>query len=238
MPISAATKTVTRQYFQGDNSLPSLGKIQLLPSSLPSQEQDLVKGNVRRQITGDSYFKLIGNYYSTITKDEKEKVLGNREFFLQGTLKDEVKGIANETKYNKHFYHNASERTETFTGTVHRFYQAQLDEHHPETWLKKIQNFMHYENFAMKSGITTVTLVGAAFNVNALKADAVGLKIDIFKSKMDAGEVKTAIVGSVNYVSLQTRKIILTAALLGALSMGTPFKPNALPRPSPITPFD
>jgi hypothetical protein len=238
MTISATTKTPTRNYFPNDQKLPSLGTIQLLPASLPSQEQDLVTGNVRRNITGNLFYKLTGSHYSTITQNEIETVLGNREFYLQGTLKDEVGGTANETKYGKHFYHNACERSDTFTGPVHRFYQAQLDEHHPETWLQKKFNFLHYENFAMKSGLVTITLVASAFTVNPLKVDVVGLKIDIFKNKMDAGQMKTVITASANKVHLQVRKVVLTAVLVGALYAGTAFKPNALPRPSPITPFD
>jgi hypothetical protein len=238
MTISAATKTSTRNYFPDDQTLPPLKKIQLLPASLPSQEQDLVTGDVRRSITGNVIYNLTGNLFSTITQNENETVLGDRQFYLKGTLTDQVVGTANETKYGKHFYHNASERTDTFTGPVHRFYQAQLDEHHPETWLQRKFNFLHYENFAMKSGLVTITLVGSAFTVNPLKVDVVGLKIDIFKNKMDAGQVKTVITESANKVHLQVRKVVLTAVLVGALYAGTAFKPNALPRPSPITPFD
>src|ERR1700743_1590612 len=98
MAITPQSKTATREYFSGDQNLPALGQIQLLPSSLPSQEQDLVTGNVRRNITGDMFYYLIGNKASVITGNENEEVLGNRDFFLQGTLIDQVVGTATQTK--------------------------------------------------------------------------------------------------------------------------------------------
>lgn len=238
MAITPQTKTSTRTYFAGDQTLPALGQIQLLPASLPSQEQDLVIGVVRRNITGNFFYNLTGNKVSTITGDETEEVLGNRDFFLQGTLTDQVIGTATQTKYGKHFYHNASERTDTFTGTVNRFYQAQLSEHHPETWLRKIQKAINFEWFAMKSGVEYITILVNANSFYGIKADFSALKVDASWRKMDFGGTKLEIQSIKNAVLGYVGRVLATALLAGMLYASTPFKPNALPRPSPITPFD
>jgi hypothetical protein len=238
MAITPQSKTATREYFAGDQNLPALGQIQLLPSSLPSQEQDLVTGDVRRNITGNLFYDLIGNKASIITGNENEEVFGNRDFFLQGTLIDQVVGTATQTKYGKHFYHNASERTDTFTGTVNRFYQAQLVEHHPETWLRKIQTAINFEWFAMKSGVEYLTILASATSFYGIKADFSGLKIDASWRRMDFGGTKLEIYSIKNAVLGYVGRVVATAILAGVLYAGTPFKPNALPRPTPITPFD
>lgn len=238
MAITPETKTPTRSYFQQDQTLPPLGQIQLLPASLPAQQQDLVTGNVRRHVTGDYFYRLTGNSASVTTGNENEEILGNRNFFLKGNLTDQVVGTATQTKFGKHFYHNASERTDTFTGTVTRYYQAQLTEHHPETWLKKIQTAINYEWFAMKSGVEYLTILANATSFYGIKADFSLLKVDASFRKIDYGGTKTSIHGMVNSVSGYVGRVIATALIIGMLSAGTPFKPNALPRPSPITPFD
>lgn len=238
MAITPQTKTPTQSYFAGDQKLPALGQIQLLPSSLPSQEQDLVTGDVRRNITGDFFYCLTGNKASLITKDENEEVLGNRDFFLWGTLTDQVVGTATQTKYGKHFYHNASDRTDTFVGTVNRSYQAQLTEHHPETWLKKIQSAINFEWFAMKSGVEYITILVNANSFYGIKADFSALKVDTSWRKMDFGGTKLEIEAIKNSVSGYVGGVVITALLIGLIISSTAFKPNALPRPSPLTPLE
>jgi hypothetical protein len=238
MAITPQSKTSTREYFAGDQTLPSLGQIQLLPASLPSQEQDLVIGDVRRNIIGNFFYNLEGNKVSTITGNETETVLGYRDFFLQGTLTDQVVGTATQTKYGKHFYHNASDRTDTFVGTVNRFYQAQLTEHHPETWLKKIQSAINFEWFAMKSGVEYITILVNANSFYGIKADFSALKVDTSFRKMDFGGTKLDIKAIKNSVTGYVGRVLATALLVGMIYASTTFKPNALPRPSPLTPLE
>ena len=238
MAITPQTQTQTRGYSTSDQMLPSLGKIQLMPSSLPSQEQNLVTGDVQRNITGNQIYNLVGNKYSFTTGDEVETVEGNRDFFLQGTLLDQVVGTATQIKFGKHFYHNATDRTDTFTGTVNRFYQAQLSEHHPEVWLKKIQQAINFEWFAMKSGLEYLTILASATSFYGIKADFSALKVDGSWRKMDIGGTKIELTAIKNAISGYVGRVLATAILVGVLYAGTPFKPNALPRPSPITPFD
>ena len=239
MSFDGSPQVCTRTYGATDQLLPPLGTIQLLPSSLPSQEQDLVTGDVNRDITGNVLYLLTGNRNNTTTLNLSDTVNGNHDYLLQQKLTHTVQGPTNETKHGPHLHSNSSSRIDNFTGTVSRFFQAETKELHPEQWLQKFKDWAHYSNYYVKINgldvaISYVSKVSiASYTITARKA---GLKIG--GSELTLHDTHLKIAATTNHIKAHASKIVCTAILIGVLSVGTPFKPNALPRPTPITPFD
>ena len=150
MSFDGSPQVCTRTYGATDQLLPPLGTIQLLPSSLPSQEQDLVTGNVNRDITGNVLYLLTGNRNNTTTLNLSDTVNGNHDYLLQQKLTHTVQGPTVETKHGAHMHSNSSSRIDNFTGTVSRFFQAETKEMHPEQWLQKFEHWAHYSNYYVK----------------------------------------------------------------------------------------
>jgi hypothetical protein len=239
MVFSGAKKIVTRSYATTDTSLPPLGQIQLLPSSLPAQEQDLVHGNVKRDIFGNVFYTLTGNSTNKTTGNVSDTILGNHTYALQQNLKHSVQGNTTESKLGKHFSSNVGQRTDNFVGPVNRNFQSPTTEKHPETWFQQFEHTFQQKNFNHSYGITKVDLYGFVFSAD-------GAKVALDATKMDLVGIhfKTSPLMVVDLIAIKqkvytaTCKFIITGLLIGMLELGTPFKPNALPRPTIITPFD
>ncbi|MGO4212670.1 hypothetical protein AB4043_17825 [Terriglobus sp. YAF25] len=78
---------------------------------------------------------------------------------------------------------------------------------------------------------TATTINGAKFDLSMWKGD-----ISVFRMDTKAIDVKIAAIKTA--IRLTSAKLMVTGALIAMLRFGTPFKPNALPAPTPITPFD
>jgi hypothetical protein len=240
MPAFDATPAVkTRKYGANDNALPPLGQIQLLPSSLPSQEQDLVHGNVKRDITGDVIYTLTGNQTNTTTKNVTDTILGNHDYTLTKNLDHMVQGNTTESKLGTHFTSNVGQVTNLNVGTVTRNFQAATTETHPETWMQN--HNIQWKNYVMNgsAGVSKIDTYGFV-----LAATGGKLAIDATKMDLTGRLFKTVPFCEVNLVPVQQRiigsaiKIMCTGLLIGVLYAGTAFKPNAAPTPTPLTPFD
>jgi hypothetical protein len=234
--FDASPATKTRKYGATDNALPPLGQIQLLPSSLPSQEQDLVHGNVKRDITGDVRYSLMGNQTNTTTKDVIDTIVGNHTYTLTKNLHHTVQGNASETVSGTEFTSNVGQVTNLFVGPVIRGYQAATTETHPESWFQS-------HNCQFKSYLTNTSVGVTKIDVWGLVVAADGAKLSIDGMKMDLiGRLfKTVPFSEVDLLPNQQKicaavsKVVVTTLLIGVLYAGTTFKPNALPRPAPFS---
>jgi hypothetical protein len=237
--FDASPATKTRKYGATDNALPPLGQIQLLPSSLPSQEQDLVHGNVKRDITGDVRYSLMGNQTNTTTKDVIDTIVGNHTYTLTKNLHHTVQGNTNQSKLGTHFTSNVGQVTNINVGPVTRSFQAPTTETHPEEWYQQFNTqrkayFLNESIGVRKIDCYAFVLAAdlAKLSIDASKMDLVGIQLKVSPGKT------VELVPLAMQVKVASCKLIATALLIGVLSLGTPFKPNALPRPTPITPFD
>ena len=229
----------TRSYARQDSALPSLGTIQLLPSSLLSQEQDLVQGDVRRAITGNVFYNLTGNRSNTTTANVTDLILANHNYTLGNQLTHTVNGPTNEIKHGAHTHQNSSTRNDTFIGSVSRFFQDTTKEIHPEQWLQKWNNYMAYKDFSHKASSVDVSLAYVSkisMSTSTVTARVTGLKVG--GAELDLKTWRVNIEATSTKIRAQASKLVCTALLIGVLELGTPFKPNALPRPTPITPLD
>ena len=87
-----------------------------------------------------------------------------------------------------------------------------------------------YDVMKLDIATSAVAINGAKLNLNVWK-------MDIFVFRLhEATDLKIATIRTA--VRLASTKLVVTAALVGVLKFGTPFKPNAIPAPTPITPFD
>jgi hypothetical protein len=239
MVFAGAKETLTRSYATIDPSLPSLGQIQLLPSSLPAQQQDLVHGNLKRDIFGNVVYTLTGNSVNKTTANVTDTILGNHSYTLQQNLTHTIQGNTKESKLGTHFSSNVGQRTDNFVGAVNRNFQSPTTEKHPESWFQQFTNTFQWKENNHNYGITKIDLFGFVFG-----ADVSKVSIDITKLDLIGVQFKTSPLAVVDLIAMKhklylaTCKFIVTGLLIGMLELGTPVKPNALPRPTIITPFD
>lgn len=235
-PFKNGTKT--RKYGASDNSLPPLGSISLDPGSLPAQEQDLVHGMVKRDIYGDLFYQQTGTIFYTLngtridrtTQDVSQVIEGNHTYSLIQNRSDTIQGNM--------FFNITGNTTEVFIGKVDRTYQANTAEKHPESWFQRFENMFQNKNTNYTFGISkfdgygiVLGLTGSKISIDAIKVDVAGL---VFKR----GPIDFDITEFKGKVRTTVGKVLCTGLLIALLHLGTPFKPNALPRPTPITPFD
>jgi hypothetical protein len=197
-----------------------------------------ITGNVTTSITGNSDYTLNGNSTSLITGDAVDTINGNHDYKVLTNLTLFIKGTTTEERHAKHMSTNSSSLTEIFVGPVDRSYQSTTTEDHPETWLQKYQERLHFEPFGWKTSFSDTSVVLS-------KIDVIGAGLCVRKIGLgvgaEEGELKLEKFRIVNSEEKLHEQMVDTIALqlhLGAMDAGTPFKPNALPRPTPITPFD
>ena len=239
MVFAGAKETLTRSYATIDSSLPPLGQIQLLPGSLPAQEQDLVHGNVKRDIFGNVFYTLTGNSVNTTTGNVTDTIQGNHTYTVLQNLKHSVQGNTTESKLGKHFHSNVGQRTDNFVGPVNRNFQSPTTEKHPETWFQQFTNTFQRKTFNHTYGITKVDLYGFVFSADVSKVALDATKLDLVGFQLKTSPMMVVdLIAMKHKLYLATCKFIVTGLLIGMLELGTPVKPNALPRPTIITPFD
>jgi hypothetical protein len=236
--FNADPQTTTRSYAKTDPALPQLGQIQLFPPSLPSQQQDLVNGNLLRNIFGNVNYDVVGNMTNTVSVNKTETIVGNHEHTVNQDLTHTVKGKTTETKLGKHSHTNVGSRVNHFVGTVSDFYEAAAKEIYVQELLTKIKEWT-------RNDLVESSVKGVEMAAKGLSAEAVVYSISAHKTGLKLGgeeltlkETKVQLHASAHKLRLQASKLVCTALLVGVLELGTPFKPNALPRPTPITPFD
>lgn len=239
MVFAGAKETLTRSYAAVDPSLPALGQIQLLPGSLPSQEQDLVHGNIKRDVVGNVLYTLTGSSVNKTTSNVTDTILGNHTYTLQQNLTHTIQGNTKESKLGTHFSSNVGQRTDNFVGAVNRNFQSPTTEKHPESWFQQFSNTFQLKNFNHSYGTTKIDIFGFVLGLDVAK-----ISVDATKLDLVGNQFKTSPYTSVDLIALKhklylaTSKFIVTGMLIGMLELGTPVKPNALPRPTIITPFD
>lgn len=238
MGFAQSPSTATRSYGAKDFSLPPMGAIPFNPGGLSAQEMDRVNGNVKIFIKGDVQYHLNGNLDSTVEQNEKLLVKGNKTAYLKGNLIDTIHGTCTETKNGKHFHTNSSERTNTFIKIRQQYFHASTFDHLPETHFQNFLTKINWENETHKMGFLTASAFALYFAANLVKVDLNVTKVDVCNSKIEAKQIKAAISNMSMKIRMQTCALTLAGAMFGAIHFGTPFKPNALPRPTPITPFD
>lgn len=238
MGFAQPASTSTRSYGNKDFSLPPMGAIPF-NGSPAAQEVERVTGNVKTFIKGDVQYHLDGNLNSLIDKNENLIVKGNKTAYLKGNLIDIIHGNCTETKNGKHIHTNNAERTNTFIKIRQQYFHSPTYDHLPEQHYQTFQQKINWENETHKSGIITSSLFFLYLSTNVIgKLDVNGVKVDLCKFKIDNKQLGVYISNLKAEIKSQVVALTLAGALFGAIHFGTPFKPNALPRPTPITPFD
>lgn len=98
---------------------------------------------------------------------------------------------------------------------------------------------MAYKAFSHKASAVDISLTYVSkisVSTSTVTARVTGLKVG--GAELDLKTWRVNIAATSTKIRAHSTRLIVTAILIGVLSLGTPFKPNALPRPSPITPFD
>lgn len=236
--FNANPQTTTRSYAKTDPALPQLGQIPLFPPSLPSQQQDLVNGNLLRNIYGNVNYGVVGNMINTVSLDKTETISGNHEHTVVKDMKHTVQGNTTETKLGKHSHTNVGNRTNHYVGTVNDYYQAVATEIHPGLWVTHINEWAirNHIEFSVRYAALAAQILSVEAVVGSISARKTGLKLG--GEELSVQDAKMELHAHADKLRLQASKLICTALLVGVLELGTPFKPNALPRPTPITPFD
>lgn len=239
-PVMDTTiKVDTRTYGTDDAKLPTLGPRIPFNGAPAFQEWDEVTGNVMREIRGNLNYVQTGNMTSFLSGTLDEYIETDYICTVVGNLTFTIEGTSNLSYYGAYVQLNGNTMTEHFTGIATRLYQSNLVEKHPETWLQWFTDSFHrYDLRITLYDILKLDVCVAAVSVNGAKFDASMWKgeISVYKTKFEA--IETAISGFVTKIRALSNKLIVTSALIGILRFGTPFKPNALPAPTPITPFD
>jgi hypothetical protein len=237
--MDTSIKVDTRTYGKDDHKLPAMGPRIDLNGAPAFQEWDEVTGKVMREIRGNLFYSQIGSMTSYISGDLDESIGGNHTYVLEGNLTHTVLQTVTSTTFGAYMQLNGSTRTETFTGAVTRQYQAKLTEHHPESWLQDFTDCFHFYVFRLQGyGIAKVDLATFALSVNGGKLDLNMWKGDISVFRMDTKNIDVKISNIKTKIHTMAVKLLLTGALIAALYFGTPFKPNALPTPTILTPLE
>jgi hypothetical protein len=197
-----------------------------------------ITGNDTTFITGNSTYTLTGNSTNLIKGNVSDTIKGNHDYKLMTNLTHFIKGTTSEEKHGKHVCTHSSELTEVFVGPVERSYQAQVMEEHPETWITKIQERLHFEPFGWKTGVLDTSAMGFKLDVIGAGCCIRGKGLLVGADEGQFGLEKFKVIASEEKLHAQMVDTIALQLHLGAMDAGTPFKPNALPRPTPITPFD
>ena len=197
-----------------------------------------ISGNTTSNITGDNKYTLTGNSTSLITGTLTETINTDHDYKVLTNLKSYVKGTTTEENVGKHISSNTGPVTEAFVGPVDRRYEATTTEEHPEDWIEKIEKKFHFEIFKYET-------FGTVASASGIKVDVMGASVCVRRVGLgvgaEEGQFKLQKLKVVSSEEELHESMVDTFALqmhLGAMDAGTPFKPNALPRPTPLTPFD
>ncbi|GGG98954.1 hypothetical protein [Silvibacterium dinghuense] len=232
-------KIGTRTYGTSDHLLPPLGPRIPFNGSPAFQEWDEVTGNVMREIRGNLIYNQTGNMTSVLSGTLDELIETDHIYLLMGNLTATVSQKSNLTFFGPYMQLNGSTRTEHFTGKVTRQYEDTLSESQPETWLQYFKDIFHRYDFRVTLyDVLKLDVCVAAVSINGAKFDVSMWKGDINMFKLDTASIDAEIKKFKATVSALWAKTLVTGALIAVLRFGTPFKPNALPAPTPITPFD
>jgi hypothetical protein len=235
-PFKNGTKT--RKYGASDNSLPPLGNISLDPGSLPAQEQDLVHGKVKRDIYGDLYYQQTGTIFYTLNGNRIDRTTQNVSQVIQGNhIYSLVKNLSQTIQGNQ-FFSITGNTTEFYVGKVDRTYQMNTTEKHPESWFQKFEKIFQMKNMNYSFGVSKLDAYMIVLGLSGSKISVDGIKVDVLGLNVKRGPIDFDITEFKAKVRTTVGKVLCTGLLIGLLTLGTPFKPNALPRPTPITPFD
>lgn len=237
--MDTSIKIGTRTYGQTDNALPALGPKIPLSGAPPFQEWDEVTGNISRQIKGNLFYNQQGdiNFFLSGTLDE---LIGtDHSYYLVGNLIWIVGKSSQITYFGPYTQLNGSTRSEHFTGKTTRNYESNLSETHPESWLQYFMDCFHrydlrvqlYDVMKLDVCTSAISINGAKFDLNMWKGDISVFRLDTKAIDLKIAAIKTSI-------RTASAKLLVTGALIAVLRFGTPFKPNALPAPTCITPFD
>ena len=237
--MDTSIKVGTRTYGTSDAKLPPLGPKIPFSGAPPFQEWDEVTGNVMREIKGNLFYNQTGDMTSYLSGTLDEEIATNHIYTLLGNLTSIVGETSNLTYYGAYTQLNGSTRMESFTGQATRKYEANLTETHPESWFQDFKDCFHrydlrvtfYDVAKLDVCTTATTINGSKFDVSMWKGD-----ISVFRLDTKAIDVKITAIKA--FVGVTASKLLVTGALIAVLRFGTPFKPNALPAPTPITPFD
>ncbi|MGO4515689.1 hypothetical protein AB4Y89_07845 [Terriglobus sp. 2YAB30_2] len=237
--MDTSIKIGTRTYGTDDAKLPTMGARIPFSGSPAFQEWDEVTGNVLREIRGNLNYYQTGDMTSILSGTLNETITTDHNYTLNGNLTSTVVQSTNVSHFGPHMQLNGNTRTEHFTGVTTRNYQGDLVETHPESWLQSFKDCFHrydlrvtlYDIAKLDVCTTATTINGAKFDLSMWKGD-----ISVFRMDTKAIDVKIAAIKTA--IRLTSAKLMVTGALIAMLRFGTPFKPNALPAPTPITPFD
>ncbi|HEY2041007.1 MAG TPA: hypothetical protein VGG95_15150 [Edaphobacter sp.] len=237
--MDTAIKIGTRTYGASDNALPALGPKIPLSGAPPFQEWDEVTGNISRQIKGDLFYNQQGNITWFLSGTLDETIGGDHLYYLVGNLTSTVTESSNLTFFGPYTQLNGNTRSEHFTGKTTRNYESDLSETHPESWLQYFMDCFHrYDLRVQLYDIAKIDVCTAAISVNGAKFDLSMWKGDISVFRMDTKAIDLKIAAIKTCIRVASTKLMVTGALIAVLRFGTPFKPNALPAPTCITPFD
>jgi hypothetical protein len=98
--------------------------------------------------------------------------------------------------------------------------------------------FHRYDLRVQLYDVAKVDVCTTATTINGSKFDLSMWKGDISVFRLDAKAIDLKIAAIKTSVRTASAKLLVTGALIAVLRFGTPFKPNALPAPTCITPFD
>lgn len=237
--MDTSIKIGTRTYGQNDNTLPSLGPKIPLSGAPPFQEWDEVTGNISRGIKGNLFYDQQGNITSFLSGTLDETIGGDHCYYLIGNLDWTVVQTSKITYFGAYTQLNANTRSEHFTGKTTRNYESDLSETHPESWLQYFMDCFHrYDLRVQLYDIAKIDVCTSAISINGAKFDLNMWKGDISVFRLDTKAIDLKIAAIKTSIRTASAKLLVTGALIAVLRFGTPFKPNALPAPTIITPFD
>lgn len=98
---------------------------------------------------------------------------------------------------------------------------------------------LHFEPIGWKTGLTETTIMAISkldVMTTSICVRGKGLLVGADEGQFELEKFK--VVASEEKLHAQMVDTIALQLHLGAMDAGTPFKPNALPRPTPDTPFD
>lgn len=198
----------------------------------------LVKGDRWQQVVGSMTENFTGNVTSNITQNQTLMVTGDRTKQVAGNHVETVVGNRTDSTIGPHTEVNVSARNNTYVS--------------PKVELHSSPRCTEEVGIFMKSVETLLERGGLKMTDVQQKIDISGISTALFLQKLDIGmlagkvvvadagtkQLKTDIANMFNQVATVCPKIIVTGALVGLLESGVAFKPNAMPEPTPITPFD
>jgi hypothetical protein len=198
---------------------------------------DQINGSRTAFFTNDVDITILGNFAHTTTKNRIDNVRADHTTMVGGTLSQTMLGTHNQL--------NIGPRNNTLLSNQTISHTSPAQHTTPVDWVQVFARYLSSEWYSWKFGLTkldtfvaSMGVYGASAGVYGFKCDAGLVKGDLFRAKFDQKDISAKFHTISQKVKLFAGKMIVTAALIGILRFGTPFKPNALPAPTPITPFD